>query len=86
MPPEPYLRRLKAPFCCTPCEKKHRLCAFQKSFYHAQPALVEAREGMPLNRESFYKMDAIIVGQMKKGLRLYHISQTQNLGVSTAVV
>jgi IS30 family transposase len=93
LPPEPCPRHLKAPFCCNPCEKKHRLCAFQKRFYHAKPAqkayeslLVEAREGTPLNRESFYEMDAIIAGQMKKGQRLYHISQTQNLGASTASV
>ena len=86
-------RHLKAPFCCNPCEKKHRLCAFQKRFYHAKPAqkayeslLVECREGVPLNRESFYEMDAVIAKQMKRGQRLYHISQTQTLGASTASV
>jgi IS30 family transposase len=93
LPPEPCPRHLKAPFCCNPCEKKHRLCAFQKRFYHAKPAqkayeslLVECREGTPLNSESFYEMDAIIAEQMKKGQHLYHISQTQNLGASTASV
>jgi IS30 family transposase len=93
LPPEPCPRHLKAPFCCNPCEKKHRLCVFQKRFYHAKPAqkayeslLVECREGTPLNRESFYEMDAVIAKQMKKGQHLYHISQTQNLGASTASV
>jgi len=93
LPPEPCPRHLKAPFRCNPCEKKHRLCALQKRFYHAKRAqkayeslLVECREGTPLNRESFYQMDAIIAEQMKKGQHLYHISQTQNLGASTASV
>jgi len=93
LPPEPCPKHLKAPFCCNPCEKKHRQCGFQKRFYHAKPAqkayealLVEAREGTPLKRESFYEMDEIIARQMRKGQRLYHILQTQNLGASTASV
>jgi hypothetical protein len=64
LPPEPCPRHLKTPFCCNPCEKKNRLCAYQKRYYHAKPAqkayeslLVEAREGVPLGRESFYAMD-----------------------------
>jgi hypothetical protein len=93
LPPEPCPRHLKAPFCCNGCEKRGRLCAFQKRFYHAKAAqkayeslLVECREGVPLGRESFYEMDAIVATQMKKGQHLYHISRTQNLGVSTASV
>ena len=93
LPPEPCPRHLKPPFCCNPCEKKNRLCAFQKRYYHAKPAqkayealLVECREGMPLNRESFYKMDAVIARQMKKGQHLYHVLQTQDLAVSKSSV
>ena len=89
LPPEPCPRHLKAPFCCNGCEKRGRLCAFQKRFYHARAAqkayeslLVECREGVPLGRESFYEMDAIVAAQMRKGQHLYHISRTQNLGVS----
>jgi IS30 family transposase len=35
---EPCSKHLKAPFCCNPCEKKHRQCAFPKRFYYAKPA------------------------------------------------
>ena len=93
LPPEPCPRHLKAPFCCNPCEKKGRQCAFQKRFYHAKPAqkayeslLVECREGTPLNRESFYEMDAVIAEGMKKGQHLYHISQSHNLGASQSAI
>jgi len=93
LPPEPCPRHLKPPFCCNPCEKKNRLCAFQKRYYHAKPAqkayeslLVEARDGVPLGRESFYQMDEIIARQMKKGQHLYHILQTQDLAVSKSSV
>jgi hypothetical protein len=48
--------------------------------------LVECREGVPLGREAFYEMDAIVAAQMKKGQHLYHISRTQNLGVSAICI
>jgi len=93
LPPEPCPRHLKTPFCCNPCEKKGRQCAFQKRFYHAKPAqkayeslLVDCREGVPLNRESFYEMDAAIAEGLKKGQHLYHISQSQNLGASKSAI
>jgi len=93
LPPEPCPRHLKAPFCCNGCQKRGRHCAFQKRFYHAKTAqrayetlLVDCREGTPLNQESFYVMDAIVAEGLKKGQHLYHISQSQDLGVSTPSV
>lgn len=80
---------IKAPFVCNPCKKRRHHCSFQKQLYNARTAqsayeslLTEAREGIPLNKESFYEIDAIISGGIKKGQHLYHIMQTHNLGIS----
>ena len=80
---------LKAPFVCNPCKRRHSHCAFQKQLYNAKSAhtayetlLSEAREGIPLNKETFYDMDAVITEGIKKGQRLYHIMQTHDLGIS----
>ena len=84
---------LKAPFVCNPCEKRNRNCAFSKQLYHAKHAqrayeelLVEAREGIPLNKESFYEMDAVVSAGVKQGQHLYHIMQSNDLGVSKSTV
>ena len=81
---------LAAPFVCNPCEKV-RHCSYQKQFYYAKVAqkeyealLVESREGIPLNKEEFYEADAIITEGIKKGQRLYHIMQSQDVGFSTS--
>jgi len=81
---------LKAPFVCNPCSKS-RHCKFQKQFYYAKVAqkryetlLVESREGIPLNKQEFYEADAIIMEGIKKGQRLYHIMQSQNVGFSSS--
>ena len=80
---------LKAPFVCNPCKKHRHHCAFQKQFYYAKPAhkayetlLIEAREGIPLNKQEFYEADAIITEGIKKGQRLYHIMETHDVGFS----
>jgi len=80
---------LKAPFVCNPCEKRRRYCHFQKQFYIAKSAhseyeslLSEAREGIPLNKDDFWKADTIISSGMKKGQRLYHIMATHDVGFS----
>jgi IS30 family transposase len=80
---------LKAPFVCNPCKKRHVYCAFQKQLYNAKTAqrayeslLSEAREGIPLNKDEFYKMDAILSGGIKMGQHLYHILQTNQLNLS----
>ena len=80
---------LKAPFVCNPCAKNRYHCPYQKQFYYARVAhqayeqlLVGAREGIPLNKQEFYKADAIITAGIKKGQRLYHIMQSQDVGIS----
>ena len=90
-PPCPKL--LKAPFVCNPCKNRHSHCAYQKQLYHAKTAqlayeslLSEAREGIPLNKEVFYTMDAVVSGGIKRGQHLYHILQTNDLGVSNSTV
>ena len=89
IPPCPQL--LKAPFVCNSCKKRHARCGFQKQLYLAKNAqneyetlLCEAREGIPLNKDEFYEMDKILSAGIKKGQHLYHIMQTNNLGISQA--
>jgi transposase, IS30 family len=84
---------VKAPFVCNPCRKRHIQCGFQKQFYNAKAAqkdyetlLVEAREGIPLNRQEFYEIDAVISVGIRKGQHLYHIMATNDLGVSKSTV
>lgn len=84
---------LKVPFVCNPCKKLHYPCAFQKQMYHAKDAqnayeslLSEAREGIPLNKEEFYAIDAVVSEGVKRGQHLYHIMQTNNLGISKSTV
>jgi IS30 family transposase len=83
----------RAPFVCNPCKQRHRACGFQKQLYEGKRAqteyeslLTEAREGIPLNKESFYEMDAVITKGVKKGQHLYHIMQSNDLGVSKSTV
>ena len=82
-------RLLKTPFVCNPCDKRRRKCGFQKQMYISNKAhveyetlLSEAREGIPLGKEEFWKADAIIADGMKKGQRLYHIMETHDVGFS----
>jgi IS30 family transposase len=84
---------MKAPFVCNPCKDRRRNCNNQKRFYNAKLAqkayenlLVEAREGIPLNKESFYEMDELVTKCLDDGQRLYHIMQTHDLGVSKSTV
>jgi len=88
-PPCPEL--LKAPFVCNPCKKRRGRCAFQKQLYLAKNAqityetlLSEAREGIPLTKDAFYEADAIISSGIKRGQHLYHIMQTNDIGISQA--
>jgi IS30 family transposase len=82
-----------APFVCNPCKRRRSACGFQKQLYEAKRAqmeyeslLTEAREGIPLNKESFYEMDAVITKGVKKGQHLYHIMLSNDLGVSKSTV
>jgi IS30 family transposase len=80
---------LKAPFVCNPCKKRRGNCAFQKQLYIAKNAhaeyealLREAREGIPLSKEEFWKSDTTIAEGIKKGQRLYHIMESNDMGFS----
>jgi len=91
--PEVCPLHLRAPFVCNPCKKRHLHCKHRKQYYHAKPAqkeyeklLKEAREGIPLNKESFYEIDGIVSKCVKDGQHLYHILQTHDLGVSKSTL
>ena len=84
---------LSAPFVCNPCKKRHGNCGFRKQLYRAGEAqreyeslLSESREGIPLNKEAFYEVDRIVSEGIKKGQHLYHIMETNDLGVSKSTV
>jgi len=84
---------IKAPFVCNPCRKRHAPCGFQKQLYNAKAAqkdyetlLVEAREGIPLNKQTFYEIDAVVSAGIRKGQHLYHIMASNDLGVSKSTV
>ena len=83
----------KVPFVCNGCPKRRQNCGYQKIFYLAKQAqkqyeqtLVEAREGTPLNSQTFWDMDKIISDGVKKGQHIYHILKTHNLDVSSSTV
>ncbi|HZK39744.1 MAG TPA: IS30 family transposase [Clostridia bacterium] len=84
---------LKTPFVCNPCEKKRYSCPFQKQKYIAKLAqqeyealLVEAREGIALNKEEFYAADRVITDGIQQGQHLYHILQSNELQMSKSAV
>ena len=83
----------KAPFICNGCPKRRQNCGYQKVFYLAKQAqkqyeqtLVEAREGTPLNSQTFWDIDKVISDGVKKGQHIYHILKTHNLDVSSSTV
>jgi len=47
---------------------------------------VEAREGIPLTRDSFHFADSIISSGIKRGQYLHHIIQTHDLEMSKSAV
>ena len=83
----------KATFVCNGCPKRRQNCGFKKIFYLAKQAqkqyeqtLVEAREGTPLNSQTFWDIDKVISDGVKKGQHIYHILKTHNLDVSSSTV
>ena len=83
---------LKAPFVCNPCQRR-RSCQLTKHFYvakHAQAEYeklrTESREGIPLQKEAFYEIDRFISDKVKDGQHVYHILQSNDLGVSKSTV
>lgn len=85
---------LKAPFVCNGCPKRtYSSCRYQRHLYIAKSAqsdyaslLVEAREGIPLNKESFYETERVISEAVRRGQHVYHATQTYKLPVSVATV
>lgn len=85
-------RLKKAPFVCNGCDKKSRSnCPYIRHLYEAKRAdaeyretLVEARTGIPLNKESFYETDRILTKAIQNGQHLYHAIQANNLPISLA--
>ena len=85
---------LKAPFVCNGCEKKGRSsCPYRRQIYSAKNAqaayeglLTEARSGIPLNKEEFYKTERVISDAVRRGQHVYHAIQANKLPVSTATV
>ncbi|HFH7620060.1 TPA: IS30-like element ISSag9 family transposase [Streptococcus agalactiae] len=87
----PLLR--KAPYVCNGCPKRRINCGYKKTFYLAKQAqrnyeklLVESREGIPLNKETFWKIDRVLSNGVKKGQRIYYILKTNDLEVSSSTV
>lgn len=93
IPPDPCPKLLRPPYVCHSCSHVRRKCPHDKHYYRAQSAQKayetlrsESREGIPLNKESFYAMDRIVSERLQQGQHLYHILQTEDLGVSKSTV
>lgn len=86
-------RLLKAPFVCNGCQNKSRSCCrFERHVYEAKTAqmeyetlLTEAREGIALNKEGFYKTEEIISNGVKKRQHLYHINKAKTIELITSI-
>lgn len=87
-------KHLKAPFVCNGCPKRnHSNCIYPRRRYNAKTAqkayedlLRESREGIPLNKEEFYRTESIISSSVKSGQHVYHAIQANDLKVSKSSV
>ncbi len=87
-------RLRKAPFVCNSCPYRSRSsCHYPRHVYDAKSAqqdyetlLREAREGIPLTKESFYQTEQIISDAVRRGQHIYHAIQAYKLPVSTSTV
>ncbi len=85
---------LRAPFVCNGCEKRnHRNCPYPRRSYVAKEAqaeyeivLSESREGIPLNKETFYETERTISDAVRSGQHIYHAITANNLTVSKTTV
>jgi len=89
---EPCRKLLRAPFVCNGC-KQRRVCRAGKQYYYAPSAqneyaalLSECREGVALNKQAFWDANSVLTSGIKKGQRLYHIMQSQDIGISKSSV
>ncbi|QZT27483.1 IS30 family transposase [Streptococcus dysgalactiae] len=83
----------KAPYVCNNCPKKRVNCGFKKQFYYAKRAhqdyeqlLSESRQGVALNKQTFYDMDKVVSKAIKKGQHLNHIIASNDLSVSRSSI
>lgn len=85
---------MKAPFVCNGCAKRnHSNCIYPRRMYIAKNAqieyetvLVEAREGIPLNKDEFYQNEQIISDAVRSGQHIFHAIHANNLSVSKTTV
>ncbi len=85
---------LKAPFVCNGCARRSRSqCIYPRRIYVARNAqieyqtlLVEAREGIPLNKEEFYRNEQIISNAVRAGQHIFHAIHANDLSVSKTTV
>ena len=87
-------KHLKAPFVCNGCQKRnHSNCPYPRRRYTAKNAqkayeslLKESREGIPLNKEDFYRTEDIISTAVRSGQHIYHAINANALNVSKTTV
>ena len=79
----------KPPYCCNNCPFKRSKCGHYKQIYQAKHAqrqyeaeLSYSREGIALNKESFYKINDIVSEGIRKGQHLHHIIVSNQLSIS----
>lgn len=89
----PCERLEKPPYCCNNCSSKRCQCGHCKRFYYAKHAqrqyeeeLSSSREGVALNKNRFYEINAIVSEGITKGQHLNHIIATNNLSVSRSTI
>ena len=91
LPPCEHLN--KPPYCCNNCPFKRSKCGHCKQFYYAKHAqrqyeaeLSYSREGIALNKKSFYEINDIVSEGIHKGQHLHHIIVTNELSVSRSTL
>ncbi len=85
---------LKAPYVCNGCGLKSKSCCkYLRRVYVAKKAqeeyenlLVEARTGIPLNKEEFYETERIVSEAVQNGQHIYQAVKSNDLPVSCATV
>lgn len=83
---------VKAPFVCNGCKKLH-VCRKERHVYVARKAqteykevLSDARTGIILNKEDFYKEDKLLAEAVKKGQHVYHAVNALGLTIPVSSV
>lgn len=87
-------KHLKAPYVCNGCRyRSSSACHYQKRLYHAKEAqreyetvLVESREGIALNKKTFYETEEIVSNAVRNGQHIYHIIHSNDLPISSSTI